>query len=143
MQLRSSWIRTISAVLPLICFAGCDSGTTSVVAAPELERLTATELESMLPGNTLATPPSEETAWAVFYEANGIEWGDYGGDTDTGKWRIGGGMLCSDWDTWGDGERCFTLYRTGAGEVLGYSEDVHEWTALLEPGDKRGLKTPR
>lgn len=94
----------------------------------------------MLSGNTLAAVESDEVSWVVFYDEAGIEWGRYGGDTDKGRWRIGDDMLCSDWNTWGDGERCFALYRNKAGEVLGFSDGEHEWTAKIEPGDHSNLK---
>ena len=114
--------------------SGCNS--------PEPPANTGVDLGHLLAGNTLVGAEDAGVGWAVFYTADGAEFGRYGDDTDTGRWRVDGDNLCSDWQTWGDEERCFRIRRNADGLFLGYSGETLEWQARLEQGDTLGLSTP-
>ncbi len=127
-----------SAAVAVLVVAACNPE--SPQDRPDsIESLTGTEITEVLSGNTLTGAPSEQTPWSVHYKADGTEFGLYGADTDTGRWRVRDNQLCSNWDNWGEGERCFELQRDDSGTIMGVYDGEPEWSAVLETGDSRSL----
>ena len=142
-QLRSHWIRVISAAVSTTLLVACGKGNSLSDTRTDLRVLTSSDVTAIVAGNSLVGVPlaAGDAAWAVYYGTGGIEHGMYGGDFDKGRWRVSNDMLCSNWDNWGDGERCFALYRTDEAKILGYSDGKHEWTAIIVPGDEQNLES--
>lgn len=142
-QLRLTWIRVISVAVSMMLLVACGDKTAPSDTRTDSRALTSSDVTEVVAGNSLVGVPlaAGDAAWAVYYATGGIEHGMYGGDFDKGRWRVSNDMLCSNWDNWGDGERCFTLYRTDEAKVLGYSDGKHEWTAVVVPGDEQSLES--
>jgi hypothetical protein len=104
--------------------------------------LSDTEIRTLLKGNTLISEGSkrgEKSFWAVYYPSLRRERGESGSSRDLGRWRVEGGALCSHWNTWGTGEKCFPLYRDSLGRIVAYFEGKHSFNALVVKGNSLGL----
>jgi len=98
--------------------------STQIISAQEKSPLTASELKSLLSGNSMAgngkvNPPADPYDWIAFYATDGTitmrlkpEWG---GISDSGQWWITEkGELCRQFTKMASGkEGCWLFYREG------------------------------
>lgn len=99
-----TWLKS-----PLLIFAAIAMIGAMTVAVPNADarpkRLTATEAEALLKGNTVfGFNPSDDSTYIMFHSGNGsvrAELSNVNGDKSesTGRWWINDiGQLCVDWD---------------------------------------------
>ncbi|NIB40645.1 hypothetical protein HBA55_13670 [Pseudomaricurvus alkylphenolicus] len=135
--------RFLHLAIVSICFLAATSRyALSEETKDMLTPLSDAEIRTLLKGNTLVSDGAkrgEESFWAVYYLNLRQERGESGSSRDSGRWRAEGGALCSHWNTWGNGEKCFPLFRDSRGRIVAYFEGKHSFNALVVKGNSLGL----
>ena len=87
------------------------------------------ELRALLSGKVMRGKPHAATPWRIEYKENGYAFLNVGNFADSGKWRVEGSRLCSEWKQANSG--CAearikgpTIYfKRGNGEVVPLTPD--------------------
>ena len=119
---------------------GCAS-TAERMAKKGIEPLTADELRTTLPGNSVYER-GDTWEYTGYLRSDGTlfgrSWWDGGEETATGKWEITDeGLYCRDWDNdWGGGGYgCLRMYRDG-------DKIVYDWASGSKGKNPTGTMLP-
>jgi tetratricopeptide (TPR) repeat protein len=114
-------------------------------AAPRVAPLTAAEMRSLFPGNTLTGQNVDGERWHAYFAPDGKMFGRMStGQTDEGTWEItDDGKDCEQYNNWSGGRmRCFINFKKGDEYEYWYADGSRKaGTFKIRPGNPENLGT--
>lgn len=108
------------------------------------ERLSASEIESLLSGNTLSGRTERGADFHVYHSANGQTSGQARlSYYDVGSWDVtDNGEYCRQWTNWREGARdCFEVFRVGDNHYRIKAVNYHYDSSFrIQEGDPENLR---
>jgi hypothetical protein len=112
-------------------------------AAPRVAPLTAAEMRSLFPGNTLTGENTYGERWHAYFAPDGKMFGrTFDGQTDEGTWEItDDGQDCEQYNNWQGGRRrCFINFKKGDEYEYWYADGSRMGgTFKIRPGNPENL----
>lgn len=121
---------------------GACSTTNAPTEVRNFTKLTGSEIQSLLPGNSLRGTDSSGK-YVIYYSSASTMEIVYTTSKrtrrDTGRWRVSGNRYCRQWQKLGKGkERCVDLFKRGGAIYWVRNNEVTD-RSVLESGNPRGL----
>ena len=132
---------TILAVSAALAISAC-STTNQLPELSGFEKLTGSEIQALLPGNSLRGT-DKTGSYVIYYSSADTMKIDYTTSKrrrhDTGTWRVSGDRYCRQWNELGTGrERCVSFFRRGNTIHWVRNNEVTD-RSVLENGNPAGL----